>query len=1085
MTTFRAFLAFILLAPFLALAAFGLDEAPGAGRAAPAVPDALRLDLSGEWRFALDSEDEGLVARWQDHELSGTIPLPGTTDLAGIGEPDPDVTAGHLVRTHRYVGPAWYQRDVTLPEAWRGRTVTLFLERCLWETRVYLDGRPAGAANSLTTPHRHDLGFLTPGRHRLTVRVDNRPQVNLGVMCHAYTEETQSIWNGLTGRLELRARDPVRIRKLRLLPDLTAGAVLVQVELENLTSGEMSGRITARLEREGLRLGETAARISMARKRNRVNLDLEAECPVVPWDEFDPALYRVVVRWEGSGFASERVEDFGFREIRRDGRHMLLNGRRIQLRGTVECCVFPATGHPPTDVTAWQRIFRTCKAWGLNHMRFHTWCPPEAAFAAADREGFYLQPETPLWIDGWMKVPLFGEDPEVAAFIETEANRILEAYGNHPSFVMLSLGNELHLDSDYEALQNLVNGLREGDPRRLYGICTARALTEADDYYVTHATPGGAARGLGRPGTDWDFTAAVESVAVPLISHENGQRPVFPDYETLHRYKGPLKPKNLEVFRDALAARGMADRNRDFTRASEAWAVIQYRHEIEAILRTPDYCGFQLLQLNDFSGQGEALVGLLDSFWKPKGVFPPEAFARFCGPTVPLCRFERYLWTRGEILEARTLVSHFGPTDLAHVETRWSLEAPDGSLAASGKLPDAEVPAGTLKDLGGFSVRLGEEGDGKTFPPGRYRLSLTLDGGDAGGFWNAWDLWILPSAGPAPEATDPSGRPVLYRHRLDEAARAHLAAGGRVLLNPIHVRNDHVMKGRFFSVYWSTKFFPSRDGTLGLWCDPAHPALAGFPASPHGDWIWRPLVEGAKVFVLDDAPLGYRPLVEPVSDFHLNHRLGAVFETAIGPGKLLVCGLNLDGNHPASALFRDGLLRYAASKAFAPAPALDEDLLETLLDEGPPPRSEAGEALNVLCAAAVTRLNRNLPWKASLDRILCASEGYGVELVEGGVWMDDQGAAWHGNPLKARVRLPRGVHGKLHLHVHDWNDNGRTGVIDVEGRKTEVGDHRGKGRWFVFDILREDALDGVLDITARAHTGPNLMITQVLFVPVE
>ena len=105
------------------------------------------------------------------------------------------------------------------------------------------------------------------------------------------------------------------------------------------------------------------------------------------WDEFSPALYelKTEMRGEINGLpvASENLTSFALRTISTQGTQFLLNGRKAFFRGTLECCIFPRTGHPPTDVGSWKRIIRIAKAYGLNLIRFHSWCPPEAAFQAS------------------------------------------------------------------------------------------------------------------------------------------------------------------------------------------------------------------------------------------------------------------------------------------------------------------------------------------------------------------------------------------------------------------------------------------------------------------------------------------------------------------------------------------------------------------------------------------------------------------------------------------------------------------------------------------------------------------------------
>ncbi len=1042
------------------------------------------LDLAGEWRFTLDRHDKGLEAQWFEKALdtTRTLTLPGTTAQAGVGEPDRRLDAGFLLQDHRFVGAAWYERYLEIPQDWKDQVVELTLERCLWETQVWVDGQPYGARNSLTTPHRYTLGALAPGKRRLTVRVDNRQIVNTGTMSHSYSDETQSIWNGLVGSLRLDARPTDRITSVQVFPASDASSVKTAIRLTNRSGPDATLKLVVRLFQNEQILAQVEQLIIPTTSETETSVVLTPASPLQRWDEFNPTLYQVEVAIRSNGHDDLKRVTFGARSLTRDGRHILVNGRPVQLRGTIECCVFPKTGNPPTDVESWKRIFTIAKSYGLNHFRFHSWCPPEAAFTVADELGLYLQPETPLWIDAWMKdrspthPDVFGKDPAVVEFIQAEVNRILEAYGNHPSFCMFMLGNELPESSDYAEMQRIVNDARQRDPRRLYAICTARLVTPADDFSVSHASPGGATRGLGKPNTDWDFSKAVQSLSIPLVQHESGQRPVFPDYSQLDQYTGPLKPHNLEVYRDALAARGMLGQNRDFTLASEKWTAIQYRQEIEGVLRTPDYAGFQLLQLNDFTGQGEALVGLLDPFWNPKGDLSPEYFRQFCAPTVPLLRFDKYTWTSSETFKAQALVSHFGPRDLEKVLLRWELAGEGNKTEAQGTLEARALSTGALTPWGSFEIPLGF-----ATRAGAYQLTLSLMSGQENQpplASNTWNLWIYPEI-PEPQPLD---NVLVVRHYDDTVQRA-LAEGKRVVLIPLNARNDNAYAGNFYSVYWSAKFFPAPDAQLGLWCDPTHPALQGFPTQSHTDWQWRSLVEGSKTFLLDAAPLEYRPIVQAVPDFHLNHKLGFLFETRVGQGRLLVCGLNVLSGTPAARHFYASILRYAASPAFAPETTLDPKLLKTLFSEGEPPRTIPGQAINIKAAADLSVQNQATRWDAKQDRVLAQEDGYRAEVLEGGAWNDANGSAWFGKPLIVRLQTPRGVKGQLFLHFSDWNNNVRTGSVLIETRAQQLGPHAGEGKWLVLDILREDTLDDKIEIRATPQTGPNLQLTQIIFKP--
>jgi len=943
------------------------------------------LNLSGLWRLRLDAADEGIASGWPAAPIPGEerIRLPNTTDLAGFGSPlDPNtmlhaarfpVTTrfpgvqepvraderGYLVRRHLFVGAAWYERELEIPATWKGRPLALCLERALWQTQVWVDSRLIGACDSLVAEHRHELGTLTPGRHRLTVRVDNRMIHNLSTITHAYSPETQSRWNGLIGRLRLEASPRLSIRSLAVHPAPDRRSARVLVSLLNASGETVRGTFKVRLcpATGESRLAEQAAEFGAAVGDSAHEVVVTLAQPAQAWDELHPVRYRVEAAAVTAGDTPDTATAwFGFRHVERVGKEIRLNGRAIFLRGTLDCAVYPRTGHPPMTVPEWAQILGVVKEYGFNHVRFHTWCPPEAAFEAADRLGVYLQPEAPAWVDDWgvetvTKPRGIGRDAEVEAYLRTELRRMSEAYGNHPSFLLCSIGNEFGMNStDWDRVNAMVEEIKAFDPRRLYTACGARKHLPADDFWYTHHT-GASTRGVGPAHTDWDFGAALEASPVPVIAHETGQRPVFPDYSALlPKFTGPLLPLNLDRYRRALIESGQAAQLNDFVRASARFQLVQYKAEHEAMLRTRGYSGFQLLMLNDFTGQSEALVGLLDPFWDSKGVVTPDDVRAWNAPSVVLARFPKYVWTADETFQARIELAHFGDDDLPAGLMSWWVETagnataltapPDkrgarpspspGSFLAStarpeprptgkptvandhprrvaqGEVASGPVRAGGVAELGTIALPLSDVRTPAT-------LTLTVE---IGGARNQWKLWVYPASPAEPE---PSG--VLVTRAFDAAARRTLQEGGKVLLLAHGVKNPYTARTGFDSVYWSAGWWGNKFSSLGVRCDPAHPALAAFPNEGWSDWQWHDLCAGATTFELTGAPAGLQPIVQPVPDFHFNTRLGQVFEARVGTGSVLVCGYDLtsDLDHrPAARQFRQSLYRYVASEAFRP-----------------------------------------------------------------------------------------------------------------------------------------------------------------------
>lgn len=1057
------------------------------------------INLAGPWQFQLDLRDEGLAAGWAASPLPDRIRLPTTTDLAGFGAPEPDPNPGFLSREHKFIGPAWYQREITIPEAWQGREVDLFLERVIWQSRVWVDGQPGGTQDSLGTPHVHSLGQLAPGRHTLTVRIDNRMIHPIGDRGHCYTEFTQTIWNGIAGRIELRPRPPAHLGLVRVFADPAAREVKVEYELRQSGKGPATSPVRLAVREHGKHrvLASTEETVDLAAAASggaKCTTTLKLDSAPKLWDEFSPNLYDLTVAAGNESAPDVREIVFGFRTLAHEGNRLLVNRRPSFLRGNLDCAQYPRTGHPPMDVEGWRAVFRVCRDYGLNHIRFHSWCPPEAAFSAADEMGFYLLAEV-LWIDGWMgglnprkdmDTPghpkgVGKADRTIDDYVRAEMRRMLDAYGNHPSFCFFAIGNELG-SSDFKVMGEWIRQEKDRDPRRLYAASTARTITAADDFSDTHNIPGvgGVVNRLGVPHTDWDYEASYSRARVPIIAHEMGQMPVYPDWREIAKYTGPLRARNFELFRSQAQTNGIVDQSPEFQAASGAMNRIVYKNEMEAQLRSPGCAGVSWLSLQDFPGQGEALVGWLDVFYESKGIVSPKQFRRYSSATVPLARFRKFVWTTNETLTATAQVAHWGAQPLNGAVGDWTLRDGRRAVIARGTFPPANLSPGSVATLGPITVDLAG-----VAAPQQLNLELTLAGTK---FANDWNLWVFPAGPAVPEPTD-----VLVTADPDEAWQ-NLARGGRVLLLA-HKLGDrtNTRYAAWMPLFWSARFFPGQaHDTLGAVVRAEHPALARFPTARHLDWQWREICEGARGFVLDTLPASSRPIVQPVSDYHFNHKLGAVFEFATAEGgRLLVCGYDLASRleeRPAARQLRTSLLAYAAGARFAPADTISREGFRELFPlaaEAPVAKTPPGFEHAVLYVkAGAHHLDAgDVDWRPEVDEAK-TEPGFGYTVKCGGVWRDGTGAAWWGSPvLRIEIKVERPDLYDLYVHFHDWNQNGRTGEIVFEGRKFELGPHTGAGQWVKLPVLREDALDNQLVLEAHCHSGPNLQVTAIALVP--
>jgi len=923
------------------------------------------IDLSGPWQFALDAEDIGMEQKWYQTKLSDDtiVMLPGSIQEQGFGEKPgmetpwvggirhdewgkekyaPYRTAENfkmpfwLQPDKYYKGAAWYQKTVLIPESWKDKHVTLTLERPHWETHVWVGETAAGSMRNLSVPHTYHLGeLLTPGEHVLTIRVDNRMIVDVGINAHSISDHTQSNWNGIVGDLKLKAKPLAWVEEVQVHPDLENKAVKVVAHAVSRTDKIQTGDLVYEILFDGKKVAThqtNAIRLSAAATIDECVIPLEG--PIHVWDEYNPNLYTLKTRLKTKSDTHEHTTTFGLRQIELDGNRILLNGRRIFLRGTLECCIFPKTGYPPTDVESWKRIINICKAHGLNHIRFHSWCPPKAAFEAADKLGFYYQVECSAWTN-YGERGIGNSDP-VDQWIYDESDAILKAYGNHPSFLLFAYGNEPGgpgRGADF--LRKWVPYVREKDPRRLVtGGAGWPVIGENEFHNIPQPRIQRWGEGLRSrinskdPETATDYRNIVNRHPnQSVIAHETGQWCVYPNFNEIEKYDGVLKAKNFEVFRDFLEQKGMLDQAHDFLMASGKLQVLCYKEDIESALRTPNLGGFQLLDLRDFPGQGTAIVGVLDPFWDSKPYISPSEYKRFSGPVVPLARLPKRVFTESETLSAQVDVSQFGPKDLNNVKIKWSFLDTEGQAVRQGMLHKDKLAAGDLYTIGHVDIPLS-----RLPAPARYTLELAIENTDA---INDWDVWVYP------ETVDTSvDGGILIARRLDTEVQSHLQQGGRVLLavHPGTVKTD-VGLG-FSSIFWNTAWTSGQPPhTLGILCDPEHPALGNFPTEYHSNWQWSPLIQNAATMEMGHLPAALRPIVQVVPDWFDPKRLGLVFEAKVGPGSLLVCSVDIVNdleNQPVQRQLRYSLLKYMQSAAFKPDVKVDIKAIETLFTEPSP-----------------------------------------------------------------------------------------------------------------------------------------------------
>ncbi len=906
------------------------------------MPTRERLDLRGIWQFAPDKNETGIDGKWFQDNLPDSVRLPGTTDSNNKGILNTDTTTMHLSRIYKYEGAAWYRKKVIIPDSFADKHIRLCIERTK-SSMLWVDSLYVGNSSLLQTPQFYDItDYITPGEHTITLCIDNSLSKTPYGNVHIYSDDTQTNWNGLLGDIYLEATPASYITNLKVYPDIKEKKIRIKMEIDNHLNIDEAD-ISLRVKRvdngrtKKLKTVKTKLKITPVME---FEYSLEKECKL--WDEYQTPIYYITaeIKYENSKDSYSSV--FGMRQFSASGSHFEINGRRLFLRGKHDAAVFPLTGYTPMNVEEWLNVFRVARAYGINHYRFHSYCPPEAAFTAADISGIYIQAELPFW--GGL------EADSIASLLRKEGIAMLDAYANHPSFVMLSHGNEIW--SGHERVEENIYAFKKYDERVAYTAGSNNNIgftppPPCSDFFIGARTPypfdttlthlrlsqcyadskEGGILNSHQPSTDYDFSNAIAGMNIPVISHETGQYQIYPDFSELEKYTGILKPWNLEAFRKRLIKAGMGDQAVDFCKASGKWAALCYKAEMETALRTADMAGFQLLDLQDYPGQGTALVGILDAFMDSKNVISREEWLQSCNDVVLLLEFPRYCWTNKEKYTAKVLVANYSNKDYKS-DIAWEVHNQAGETLIKGSLSDSKTIAEGLSDVGKISFDLIPFTESEKLTV-YLSLKNTL-------YSNQYPLWVYNT----PDISELSND-IIITTELNDNIIVKTTDGAKVLFMPEKEKiKEGYLPGHFPPEFWNYGMFknisewvgkPVSPGTLGLLINPDHPLFNFFPTDSHTDWQWYNIIMAGNSLILDSTSNDYRPVVQVIDNIERNHKLGLIFEFKLGKGRLLVCMSQLDKikDKPEASQLYYSILKYMKSERFNPSYEIEAKTLNS------------------------------------------------------------------------------------------------------------------------------------------------------------
>lgn len=908
------------------------------------------IDLSGAWLFKLDPEDNGLKEKWYSKNISDdTIFLPGSTitnkkgfkpnintkwtgsiyDSSWYFDPAMEKYRKEgkfpfwLTPEYYYVGPAWYTKTISINKK-DSRRYILLLERPHWETNLWVNNKFVGKQNSLSTPHYYDItDFIIKGNNTITIMIDNRiKEINVGPDSHSITDHTQGNWNGIVGKIGIKILPQIFIETVKIIPDITNKKIKTIIKIKNFKNADITGKliINANEIEKTQKFSSLKEKIKLKQGINYIEKEYKLGENARLWDEFNPIIYNLNITIKVKNYKHTLTEYFGLREVKVSGRQILINNKPVLLRGTVECAAHPLTGYPPCNVDYWLKIFKKCKEYGLNHVRFHSWCPPKEAFIAADLTGIYLQVEGPSWANHGVTL---GDGLPIDTFLYNETERIINEYGNHPSFCLFAYGNEPAGRNHIKYLNDFVKFWKNKDSRFIYthaSIGRSWPLASENQFIVRSE-----ARGLpwdSLPNNNFDYSNIIKKYNIPYISHEMGQYCAFPNLKETIQYIGPYKARNFEIFSDILCKKSMCHQADDFLKASGILQLLCYKNEIEASLRTPGNAGFQLLSLNDFPGQGTAIVGILNAFWQEKGYANSKDFKKFCNDIVLLTRIRKFIYTNNENLNFEIEISNFRKElknqiircylmDNANKEHYFKEIKVDNIPLGLSKIENVNISLNNFKKAIQLKliIRLNEEIE------------------------NDWRVWVYPYKIEEIDTTN-----IHVCRKPDEKMKEVLKKGGKVLL----LGSGYVQYGKnviqyFTPVFWNTSWFQMRPPhTLGLLIKNDHPIFKDFPTSFHSDIQWWELVHKQQVMIIDSFPNNFSPIVQPIDTWFLNRRLAILFEAKVFNGKIIVCSSDLFNNLDKRIVARQllySIVNYMNSDKFNPIFELDYKRIQEIFED--------------------------------------------------------------------------------------------------------------------------------------------------------
>lgn len=440
--------------------------------------------LDGPWQFRL-APDPRTAGRWARGELGdapaeSSIEVPGNWEMQGWNHPHYTNVQMPFPHDSPHV-PAEnptgiYRRTFTVPSSWSGLRIVIHFGSADSLLCVYCNGRFIGLSKDSRLPAEFDLSEV------VCAGAENEIMAVVVKWSDATFVEDQDMWwlAGLAREVFVYATPKTYLADVAFRPLLDPECRRAEMDL-TVTVGFPGALIDGKASVE-VQLSDpderpvlaSPLRAKIATRKDindhyRLQSHFRAPIPASRlrlWSAEDPALYTVLVTLrspDGDSHAAIRV---GFRRIEVCNRALLVNNRRVLIKGVNRHEHDERRGKAMSRELM-RRDLVTMKQFNVNAVRCSHYPPDSYWFDLCDELGLYAVDEMNL--EGHAFANQLGKNPRYATAWLDRAMRMAVRDQNHPSVILWSLGNETGYGPNHDAAAGWLRGFDATRPLHYEG----------------------------------------------------------------------------------------------------------------------------------------------------------------------------------------------------------------------------------------------------------------------------------------------------------------------------------------------------------------------------------------------------------------------------------------------------------------------------------------------------------------------------------------------------------------------------------------------------------------------------------------